>query len=195
MTDTLPADVSQWLDTLSRALAALPDNERNDIVNEARGHLEERLSAGLTPANALHGFGDARTYAQGFIDDHSLNLALNSRRILPMIMTLFSFAGRSTVAFFGLLGTLVFGGIAIGSAVSIVLKTIRPDKVGLWVNEAQQEYHLGTWSQGDPVHEVAGPWVYLIFVVMLLVGGLLARYCLIGALSMIKGKKDKLAAA
>ena len=189
MTDTLPTEVTQWLATLEQALAALPANERIDIVNEARGHMEERISAGLTPANALHGFGDAKTYAQGFIDDHSLTTALSSRRILPMIKTLFSFAGRSTVAFFGLMGTLLFGGIALGSAVSIVLKTIRPDKVGLWVNEAQQQYVLGTWTDAGSAHDIAGPWVYPIFVVLLLIGGLLARYCLVGALGMIKGKR------
>jgi len=189
MTDTLPTEVTQWLSTLEQALTNLPEAERSDIVNEARGHMEERIAAGLAPSNALHGFGDAKTYAQGFIDDHSLNHALSSRRILPMIKTLVSFAGRSTVAFFGLMGTLLFGGIALGSAISIVLKTIRPDKVGLWVNEAQQQYVLGTWNQADPAHEIAGVWVYPIFVVMLLVGAVLARYCLVGALSMIRGKR------
>ena len=66
MTDRapLPSHVIQWLNTLQQALRPLPQAERDDIIREARAHLEDRIAAGLSPENALHGFGDARAYAR-----------------------------------------------------------------------------------------------------------------------------------
>lgn len=184
----LPTEITQWLTALNTALATLPEADRGDIVNEAGGHLQDRIAAGLTPAQALHGFGPAKAYAQNFVDQYALDTALNSRKVLVMIKTLVGFTGRSLIAFFGLMGALVFGSLALGSAVSIVLKTIRPDMVGLWVDPQSQEYVLGTVSNHMASHEVAGNWVYLIFVALIIVGGFLGRACLLAAIKSIKGK-------
>ena len=184
----LPAEISQWLIALRDALASLPAKDRDDILNEAGGHLEDRIAAGLTATQALHGFGPAKAYAQNFVDNYALETALHSRKVILMIKTLFGFTGRSLVAFFGLMGALVFGGIALGSVVSIVLKLIRPDMVGLWINDATQNYILGTTNDHVGFHEAAGSWVYLIFVVLIMVGGFLGRASLLAAIKSIKGK-------
>ncbi len=191
----LPTEITQWLTALNAALATLPEADRADIVNEAGGHLQDRIAAGLTTAQALHGFGPAKAYAQNFVDQYALDAALNSRKVIVMIKTLFGFTGRSLIAFFGLMGALLFGGIALGSAVSIVLKTIRPDMVGLWVNTVDQVYILGTTTDHLNAHEVAGNWVYLIFVALIVVGGFLGRACLLAAIKSIKGKTVALHAA
>lgn len=186
---TLPSEVAAWLDALDNALVSLPSQDRTDIVNEARGHLQDRIDAGLGAQSALHGFGPARVYAQNFVDTYALDTALNSRKILVMAKTLFSFAGRSIVAFFGLMGALLFGSVALGSAVSIVLKLINPAAVGLWVNESAQEYVLGTAEMHPGAHEIAGNWVYLIFLALIVVGGFLARACLLAAIKSIRGRR------
>ena len=184
----LPADITQWLNALRDALATLPTQDRDDIVNETGGHLEDRLAAGLTPAQALHGFGPAKAYAQNFVDNYALDRALTSRKVILMIKTLFGFTGRSLIAFFGLMGALVFGSIALASVVSIVLKTIRPDMVGLWINDSTQNYVLGTTGDHVGFHEAAGNWVYLIFVALIIIGGFLGRASLLAAIKSIKGK-------
>ena len=185
----LPADIVQWLSTLRGALSLLPDSDRDDIVNEAGGHLQDRIAAGLTAEQALHGFGPAKAYAQNFVDHYALDTALNSRKVTVMVKTLIGFTGRSLIAFFGLMGAFIFGSIALASAVSIVLKTIRPDMVGLWVNTATQEYVLGTTNDHFASHEIAGNWVYLIFVALIVVGGFLGRASLLAAIKSIKGKR------
>lgn len=179
--------VESWLKALDAALVSLPADARADIVAEARGHLEERLAAGLSADSALHGFGTAKTYAQGFVDQHALDTALSSKRIIPMIKTLAAFTSRSIIAFFGLMGALLFGGIALGSIVSIVLKTIKPDAVGLWV-ESDTRFSLGTISNHAGATEIAGNWVYLIFLALIIVGSFLARGSLIAAIRSIKGR-------
>jgi len=189
MPTSLPPEVTSWLGALDDALAALPAQDRTDIVNEARGHLQDRIEAGLSPGSALHGFGPARIYAQDFVDQYALDTALNSRKVLVMAQTLFSFAGRSIVAFFGLMGALLFGGVALGSAVSIVLKLINPAAVGLWVNNDTTEVVLGTTDMHPGTHEIAGNWVYLIFLALIVVGGFLGRACLIASIKSIRGRR------
>lgn len=189
MTDTHTEQdaIEAWLKSLDQALLRLPAEARADIVAEARGHLEERVDAGLSAASALHGFGAAKSYAQGFIDQHALDTALSSKRIVPMIKTLASFTSRSIIAFFGLMGALLFGSIALGSVVSIVLKMINPAAVGLWVGPGDS-YVLGTSSDHALAHEIAGNWVYLIFAALIVVGGFLARGSLIAAVRSIRGQ-------
>lgn len=194
---SLPSDVTQWLDTLQQALKPLPQPEREDIIREARGHLEDRIAAGLSPANALHGFGDAQSYARGFLDDHSLTTALTSKRIVPMLKTLTAFAGRSTLAFFGLMGTLIAGSIGLSSAISLVVKLFRPELVGVWYREADHHtmLSLGTWNPPEGATDIAGAWIFPILIVLIIVGFLMARYCVVGTLRAIKGKREQLAAA
>lgn len=198
MTDsTLPSEISQWLSVLQNALKALPPSDRDDIVREARAHLQDRIAAGLSSSQALHGFGDARTYARGFLDAHSLNTALTSKRILPMLKTLTAFAGRSTLAFFGLMGTLIAGSIGLSSAISLVVKIFRPELVGLWYREEDHNtmLRLGTWSPPEGATDIAGAWIYPLLIVLIAVGFLMARYCVIGTLRAIKGKREQFAAA
>ncbi|ESQ74217.1 hypothetical protein [Asticcacaulis sp. AC402] len=179
--------IETWLKALDAALITLPVSQRADVVAEARGHLEERLAAGLSAESALHGFGTAKTYAQGFVDQHALDTALNSKRIIVMVTTLAAFTSRSIIAFFGLLGALLFGSLALGSVVSIVLKMINPAAVGLWM-EGKDSFILGTTSNPSVATELAGNWVYLIFVAMIVVGGFLARGSLIAAIRSIRNE-------
>jgi hypothetical protein len=196
MTDsTLPSEVSQWLSLLQHALKALPQSERDDIVREARAHLEDRIAAGLSSDQALHGFGDAHTYARSFLDEHSLNTALTSKRIVPMLKTLTAFAGRSTLAFFGLMGTLIAGSIGLSSAISLVAKIFKPELVGLWYREEDHNtmLRLGTWNPPEGATDIAGAWIYPLLIVLIAVGFLMARYCVIGTLRAIKGKREQYA--
>ncbi|ESQ90027.1 hypothetical protein ABAC460_09680 [Asticcacaulis sp. AC460] len=179
--------IETWLKALDTALTALPDAQRADVIAEARGHLEERLAAGLSADSALHGFGSAKTYAQGFVDHHALDTALSSKRIIVMVTTLAGFTSRSIIAFFGLMGALLFGGIALGSVVSVVLKMINPAAVGLW-KESDTTFTLGTVNNHIGASELAGNWVYLIFLALILVGGFLARGSLIAAIRSIKNE-------
>jgi hypothetical protein len=179
--------IETWLKALDGALSSLAAPQRADVIAEARGHLEERLAAGLSAESALHGFGTAKTYAQGFVDQHALDTALNSKRITVMVTTLAGFTSRSIIAFFGLMGALLFGGIALGSVVSIVLKTINPAAIGMWV-EPGKRYTLGTVADQAGATDIAGNWVYLIFVVLIVVGGFLARGSLIAAIRSIRNE-------
>ncbi len=183
-------DIEAWLGRLDLALQPLPETERADIVGETRGHLEERLDAGLTSASALAGFGRAEAYARAFLDDYALTRALDSRRSLAMARVLFDVAGRSLVATLGLVGFVVFSATMLAALGCILVKLIKPDLVGLW--SGPNGFALGMADHAG-MHDLLGNGVYIVLAVLVLVDAALARLSLITAVKGVKGRDTTLA--
>lgn len=167
-------DINTWLGYLEQVLAPLPASEREDIVVEARAHLEERVAAGLSATSALAGFGKAEHYARAFLDDHALTQALHSRRALTMAKTLFGVAGQSLIATLGLIAFLVFGTTTIGAIACLLLKFARPELINLW-----------------PGSERLGNGLYPVLVAIAVIDAWLARFSLVLALKGLKGRPDR----
>ena len=180
------ADIEGWLSRLDQALQPLPEGERDDILGEARGHLEERLDAGLTSASALAGFGRAEAYARAFLDDYALTQALDSRRSLAMVRVLFDFAGRSLTATLGLIGFVVFSATMLAALGCILVKLIKPDLVGLW--SGPDGFALGMANPAGR-HDVLGNGVYAVLVLLVVIDAALARFSLIMAVKGVKGRE------
>ena len=178
-------DIDAWLERLDQALARLPETERADIVGETRGHLEERLDAGLTSTSALAGFGRAEAYARAFLDDYALTQALGSRRSLAMARVLFDLAGRSLVAMLGLIGFVIFSATMLACVVCILIKLVKPDLVGLW--SGPNGVVLGI-SNHTGLHDMLGNGVYAVLVLLVVVDAALARFSLIMAVKGVKGR-------
>ncbi|MEO8017684.1 MAG: hypothetical protein ABI769_07710 [Pseudomonadota bacterium] len=150
MSTPLPdAPVEQWLSALERALGSLPVEDSWEIVTEAREHISERIRTGVSSTEALTGFGSADAYAQSFKDEHLLNSARASKRTIPMLRTVIRFAGRSSVAVIGLIGTIVLGFFGVWSLACIGIKLFRPKLVGLWLDFPLSEPHRYEHSQRD----------------------------------------------
>jgi len=177
--------IETWLGRLDLALQPLPEDERADIVGETRGHLEERLDAGLSSMSALAGFGRAEAYARAFLDDYALTQALDSRRSLAMARVLFDFAGRSLGATLGLIGFVVFSATMLGALVCLLVKLIKPDLIGLW--SGPSGVVPGFFSHPG-LHDMLGNWIYLVLVLLVVVDAALARLSLIIALKGVKGR-------
>jgi uncharacterized membrane protein len=183
------SDINTWLGYLEQVLAPLPATERDDIVIEARAHLEERIAAGLSATSALTGFGKAETYARAFLDDHALTQALDSRRALTMATTLFRVAGQSLIATLGLVGFLVFGATTLGALACILLKLAQPQMVGIW--QAPGHFAMGAVSHAPDAPEVAGNWIYPILIGLVIIDAALARLSLVLALKGLKGQTTR----
>ncbi len=179
-------DIDAWLSRLDQALLPLPEGERSDIVGETRGHLEERLDAGLTSTSALAGFGRAEAYARAFLDDYALTQALDSRRSLAMARVLFDVAGRSLVAVFGLFGFVIFSATMLAAVICILVKLIKPGLVGLW--SGPDGFALGLTSHTG-MHDVLGNGLYVVLIGLVVVDAVLARLCLIFAVKGVRGRE------
>ena len=169
--------INQWLTALDTALAILPDPERADILTETRSHLHDRLAQGLSPEQALIGFGDARAYAQRFVDQFALNRALTSRKISIMARTLFGFAGRSVRAAVGLVFALGFAVFGISS---------------LWPLKLGHDHIVFGFSNPSPpippFNEVLGPWIFPCLFLLTLLGFYAMRYSLMAAVRSMSGR-------
>ena len=183
------ADIEIWLGYLEQVLAPLPASEREDIVVEARAHLEERVAAGLSATSALAGFGKAEHYARAFLDDHKLNTALDSKRSMTMLKTLISVSGKSLIATLGLIGFLVFGVTTLAAIACILLKIARPEMVGLWL--APDVFVLGAATTRPAAPEMLGNWIYVVLASLVFFDALLARFSLVLALKGLKGQADR----
>jgi len=178
-------DIEAWLSRLGEALLPLPESEREDIVGEARGHLEERLDAGLTSVSALAGFGRAEAYARAFLDDYALTQALDSRRSLAMARVLFDLAGRSLGATLGLIGFVVFSATMLAAMAGILIKLIRPDLIGLW---SGPNGVVPGFANHAGLHDMLGNWIYPVLVLLVVIDAAMARLSLIIALKGVKGR-------
>ncbi len=183
------ADIDTWLGYLEQVLAPLPAAEREDIVVEARAHLEERLAAGLSATSALAGFGKAETYARAFLEDHKLNTALDSQRSVAMVRALLSVAGQSLIATLGLIMFLVFSLTTLGAIACILLKMAQPQMVGVWSEPGY--FALGVLTDPPKVPEMLGGWAYPILISIAVIDAWLARFSLVLALKGIKGQSGR----
>ncbi len=98
MSDSIEA----WMRALAKGLHGLPDSAQDDILAEVRAHIYDRLSQGLTPAQALSGFGDAKQFAARFRGDVRFDDALAQHHAAEALVGLLSVAARAFAAGFGL---------------------------------------------------------------------------------------------
>ncbi len=183
------ADIETWLGYLEQVLTPLPAAEREDIVIEARAHLEERVAAGLSATSALAGFGKAETYARAFLDDYALTHALDSRRALTMAKTLFRVAGQSLIATIGLIAFLVFSITTLAAIACILVKIARPELVGLWIG--QDVFVLGIATTRPAAPEMLGSWIYVVLAALVFFDAIFARLSLVLALKGLKGQSGR----
>ncbi len=179
-------DIETWLGYLTQVLQPLDTEERDDIVGEARAHLEERLAAGLTATSALTGFGKAEAYARPFLENHAVNQALDGKRPIDMVRVLLSVAGQSLSATIGLVGFGLFTATTVLALVGILLKMVRPELVGLWSGPGV--FAFGFLPQPPDAPERLGNAIYPLLIALVIIDAWLVRFSLVATL---KGLKDR----
>lgn len=146
---TIPAESQKTIDTylaaLRKELRELMDEDANDIVEEIRAHILDKISGGASPekiSSTLTALGRPEELAGRYRTDELLRRAQHSHSPLLSMHSLFRWAGLS----FG--GLIVFVvsvlGYTLGGALVMfgALKAIWPRGTGLWENH----YPDGTWS-------------------------------------------------
>ena len=151
-TPELPADAERFLKEVRRGLGALDQAQRDDVVDELRSHLRERVQQGKQ--NLLEGFEDPSLLAATFVSEHALSSALavgtpwaharaiagSTRDSLLLLSALVSLVLVQIVAFFVVL--------------TAGLKLFAPGDYGLWVGPDSVFVGRST----DNTTEVLGAW-------------------------------------
>jgi len=167
MTDASRTEVDSFLRGFRRGLATLPADIREDLVEEVRSHLEERLAQGKL--DLAREFGSADDYAQRFLTELQLSAALSRGTPLRLFTVLVGRATATATVVFVLLPLLLVE-ISAGMLVSIgLLKPFAADHVGLFLSADGGLAGLGWLSRVDGLHEVLGYAAMPLFIF----GGLL----------------------
>lgn len=176
MTDPTVAD---WLRRLAWALAAMPPAQRDDIVAEARVHLEEGVAAGRSAAEALAGFGPAEDYARPFLDEMELTAALGSQKSGDLLGAVARRVHRSLVAAVAAVVLLALALVAFMAVSLVIMKLQDPVHAGLWIGPGQQ--FIGTIDDPTQARELLGLWLYPLAAGCLALAWLVGRLVLLWA--------------
>lgn len=154
--------LSEYVETLRRCLAPLPAAERNDITEEIRVHVRERLASDPVIAlqEVLHRLGTPLALAREYQSNQMLERA--SRSYSPLLML------RATLrlALTGIQGFLMFNIATIGYALGggfvllALAKPFFPDTIGLWMGP-HTGFDFGFRPENarlSPAHELLGDW-------------------------------------
>jgi hypothetical protein len=178
-----PAEIRQWLSRLQRALASVSAPEREDIMEETRSHLAERIEGGLTPSEALAGFGTAETYARTLLDEIEVSAALGSQRSGQMLSALGRRVHRSLIAASAFIALALIASLAFGIVVTAVFKLFDPIHVGLWCGKYQ--LFFGVIDDPAKARELLGNWIFSVAFLSVAFAWLAGRFVLLRALRSI----------
>lgn len=173
------AAVAAWLRRLSWALAAMPAAEREDIVEEARGHLEERLRTGQSASEALTGFGAADVYARPFLDEMELTAALGSQKSGDLLGAVARRVHRSLLAAAAAAVLLALALVAFTAVSLVIMKLQDPVHAGLWIGPGQR--FIGVIDDPGAARERLGVWLYPLAGASLALSWLIGRFVLLWA--------------
>lgn len=142
--------VDQYCERLSKALAEAPAAERDEIVEDVRQHVLERIDAeGLVTADALDSIlqavGDPEDLAEEYRMQAMLRHAATSASPLVLLKTTMRWATKAAVGLIASIITLAGYGCAAVFYLSAFLKPLFPSRIGLWL-APQHGVTFGYWD-------------------------------------------------
>lgn len=176
--------IDLWLRRLNWALAKVPAADREDIVAEARAHIEDRIAAGRPAGEVLADFGPAETYARDFIDEMETVGALGAQRSGDLLGVVLRRVHRSAVAALALFVILVLALLSLSALGMVVMKITDPVHAGLWMGPHEQ--FIGVIDDPTQARELLGFWLYPLAALVMLIAWTLGRLTLIGTVRILR---------
>lgn len=178
--------VAGWLRRFKWALKRMPSPEREDIVEETRAHVAERMAGGMTAAQALGNFGTPEDYARKFMDEMYLSAAAGSGNPGDSLRAVVRLVTRSGVAALAFFVVLCVGSLGVGCVITFVWKIFDPSHVGLWIGG--QTFALGVVDDAEGAQERIGNWLFPLMIGVATLSWLICRWVLIWAVRTIAPK-------
>lgn len=144
--------VDQYCNRLLKALQQMPAAERNDVVNEVRSHILDRVEAEpkMTDqllAEILRSVGDPKELAVEYRTQAILRQATRSKSPLVLLRATLRWGARSVIGVVAFFATVIGYGCAAGFLLSAFLKPIIPSRIGLWLaGTSQHTFCFGYWN-------------------------------------------------
>jgi hypothetical protein len=146
--DVLQA-IDQYCARLHKALGHLPSIERDEIVDEVRSHVLERVSAETVVtmdvvSDVLHAVGDPQELASGYRTDAALRKAAASRSPWLLLLATLRWATTGLAGFVAFVIALTGYGSAAFFYLCAFIKPFAPSRIGLWLG--QETLAFGCWN-------------------------------------------------
>jgi uncharacterized membrane protein len=175
--------LEQWLRRLRWSLSRLAAHDREEIVREARSHIEERVAAGHALDTVLADFGPAERYAHQFVDEIEAYAALGSQRTGDLARFITSRSHRNVIAAATLLALLVFAVIAASVIFMLVLKILDPVHTGVWVGA--NFTLIGVIDDPSTGRDLLGLWMFPLAALLSLLVWVVGRRLLFIAVPLL----------
>lgn len=187
-TDEVQEAIDRYCAHLAKALRHLPPGEKDEVVEEIRSHVLERVAAEKDPSphwvgEILQAVGDPGELAAEWTTDLALRRAATSRSPLRLLAATLRWATRGLAGFVAFILTLAGYGSAATFYACAFVKPFFPSRIGLWLGPERTlafgfwngrsvgteiygisvrppaSFVLGTLSPTNgPVRELLGPW-------------------------------------
>ena len=170
--------LDEWLRGLKWSLTAVPSPEREEIVEETRGHIAERLDGGASLEEVLDAFGPPDAYARRFVDEMEVQSALGAGRSGGLLGGVLRRAHRSVAAVLALAGLLVCCAAQLAAVSLLWMKITDPVHAGLWMNDHGTQF-IGVIDDPATAQEMLGVWIYPIGLAVIAISWAIGRFILI----------------
>lgn len=148
----LPPEAERFLKEVRRGLGSLDAQERDDVIEELRSHLCDRVAQGK--ADPLQGFEDPAQLAASFVSERALRGALSQGTPWVVARAILVSARDSLTLLFALVPLVLVQVVAFFLVLTAVLKPFSPAEFGLWVGNGN--FYVGRSTPS--AHEVLGLW-------------------------------------
>lgn len=195
--DNVDIRIEEYLACLQKNLSKLPNAERDELIEEMRCHILERIAdedqvSGDVVSRVLTAVGEPKQLASQYETEYMLRQAARSRSPLVLLGSTLKWGTKGITGFVAFAVTLAGYGCAAVGYLCALLKPILPERIGLWLSP-EHTLTLGFWNgrlsgtevygisvrppisfvlgtqsaTNGPVREISGPW---FFPVSLMVG-------------------------
>ncbi len=209
VSDSVQRAVDDYLARLRKGLRRVPAKERDEIVEEIRGHVLERIEAGGEGTQqaveaVLRAVGDPAGLARQYETEDLLRRAASSRSPWLLLRTAARGARRGIAGFLVLLLAVAGYGSALVCYATAVAKPLFPSHLGVWLTP--EAVTVGYWSgrlpsaliglsagprggltvlgtfgpTAGPVRELLGPWLTPAGIVAGFLLALVTTWCVRG---------------
>jgi hypothetical protein len=167
--------LEDYLQRLREVLGPLPEKERDEIVLEIKGHIQERIAQSSqcvedTEAlkNALIRLGKPEEYGSEFVIDYLLSQGMERRHAGMIFRGLLRWGCNTLVGFFYSLFFFASYLISLSFVFVGIMKPIFPEQVGFFLKDGKaQNFGLVTGvTERQGMQEVLGYWIIPIGLVI-----------------------------
>jgi uncharacterized membrane protein len=168
---TPETQVNNYLVRLRAALTGMTVSEREDIVEEIRMHIRERLSdPQCSLERVLAGLGAPEALAQQYRTGLLVQRAQKSRSPFVILRAALRWAATGVEGFVVFVIALIGYAAGVGFLLFALMKPFFPANTGLWVGPDQFAFNFRMGATmtnpASPVHEVLGWWLIPVCLVI-----------------------------